>query len=583
MGIGTANPTNATLDVVGDIAFNGGDLIDSAGTNAVLKLRGTDSTRYLELRTGSSMVQLRAFGSAVNELRMGAGTADHLTITSSGNVGIGTTTPNNKLDIYSTTKSAIGFSGASGDTYKWTIGMDVTNGGRFSIASSTALGTTDRLVIDGNGSVGVGTSSPSQQLSIQGNTYLTGGLGVGRATTTSGVIETTGVINVQGAGTSSFTNGINLADGCFSTRGTCAALGGTTINSGTANRLAYYSGASTLDSANYLTTDATNFRLGIGTTSPATTFSVAGNTYLDSNVITISSSSAATTTVVLGNGLNFDSNTFVIDPNSNRVGIGTTSPAKLLSVSGSSGFMLTNTGANHTFYIEDIAGDSTPFVIDESGNVGIGTAAPGYKLDVNSGTTDFVANFESTDDQIGLLLSDGDDFLVGIKGTSFFIDRTTSFTSPDDFVLDNNGNVGIGTTTPAAKLSINAASNALGFYLAGYANNTADMFRISTSTASATSTAFIIDANGKVGIGTSSPSQQLSISGNAYLTGGLGVGIATTTSGVIETTGVINVQGAGTSSFTNGINLADGCFATRGTCAALGGTTINSGTANRLA
>src|SRR3990167_8727894 len=69
-------------------------------------------------------------------------------------------------------------------------------------------------------------------------------------------------------------------------------------------------------------------------------------------------------------------------------------------------------------------------------------------------------------------------------------------------VIDGSGNLGIGTTSPWARLSI----------------------------ASATSTAFIIDANGKVGIGTSSPSQQLSVTGNTYLTGGLGVGRATTTS-----------------------------------------------------
>lgn len=83
-------------------------------------------------------------------------------------LGIGTSTPNNKLDIYSTSKAAIGFSGASGSTYKWTLGMDVTNGGRFSIASSTALGTIDRFVIDGSGNVGIGTTTPQWNLQAAG-------------------------------------------------------------------------------------------------------------------------------------------------------------------------------------------------------------------------------------------------------------------------------------------------------------------------------------------------------------------------------------------------------------------------------
>ena len=44
--------------------------------------------------------------------------------------------------------------------------------------------------------------------------------------------------------------------------------------------------------------------------------------------------STATTTVAMTNGLNFDSGTFVIDPNSGRVGIGTSSPSQALSVLG---------------------------------------------------------------------------------------------------------------------------------------------------------------------------------------------------------------------------------------------------------
>src|SRR3989338_9283145 len=81
--------------------------------------------------------------------------------------------------------------------------------------------------------------------------------------------------------------------------GFCAGSigGGSPVNSGTANRLAYYSSATAIDSANFLTVDATNLRLGIGTSTPATTFSVAGNTYFDSNVITLASSSAASLTL----------------------------------------------------------------------------------------------------------------------------------------------------------------------------------------------------------------------------------------------------------------------------------------------
>jgi len=74
--------------------------------------------------------------------------------------------------------------------------------------------------------------------------------------------------------------------------------------------------------------------------------------------------------------------------------------------------------------------------------------------------------------------------------------------------------VGIGTTSPAAKLSVEQGSaTTLGMYLAGYANATADLFRISTSTLTSTSTAFVIDSNGKVGVGTSTPYTQMSVAG----------------------------------------------------------------------
>jgi hypothetical protein len=62
--------------------------------------------------------------------------------------------------------------------------------------------------------------------------------------------------------------------------------------------------------------------------------------------------------------------------------------------------------------------------------------------------------------------------------------------------------MGIGTTTPWARLSV-----------AGAAGGNVPLFTISTSTASATSTALIVDQNGNVGIGTSSPTTALQING----------------------------------------------------------------------
>jgi parallel beta-helix repeat protein len=57
---------------------------------------------------------------------------------------------------------------------------------------------------------------------------------------------------------------------------------------------------------------------------------------------------------------------------------------------------ITNTGSGNTLLIEDEASDTSPFVIDADGNVGIGIATPGARLDL--GTID-------TDDQIALKIT----------------------------------------------------------------------------------------------------------------------------------------------------------------------------------
>jgi hypothetical protein len=55
--------------------------------------------------------------------------------------------------------------------------------------------------------------------------------------------------------------------------------------------------------------------------------------------------------------------------------------------SSSAALRITQTGAGNSLVVEDSANpDSTPFVVDASGNVGIGTSAPVGKLDIVTGT-----------------------------------------------------------------------------------------------------------------------------------------------------------------------------------------------------
>ena len=82
-----------------------------------------------------------------------------------------------------------------------------------------------------------------------------------------------------------------------------------------------------------------------------------------------------------------------------------------------------------------------------------------------------------------------------------------SSTDPTSIYFTGSGNVGIGTTSPYAKLSINNYSSGA---------STVPLFVVASSTGSgATSTAFIIDSVGNVGIGTTSPEALLHVNGTA--------------------------------------------------------------------
>ena len=91
-------------------------------------------------------------------------------------------------------------------------------------------------------------------------------------------------------------------------------------------------------------------------------------------------------------------------------------------------------------------------IIDSAGNVGIGTTSPVHKLQIDAGTlyaaTRSVVDNLSWDMGVaGSTASNAD-----LRGKFYMWDATNSQTR---FVIDANGNVGIGTTNPGERLDVN--------------------------------------------------------------------------------------------------------------------------------
>lgn len=147
LGIGTASPSYK-LDVAGDIGLGGGNLIDTSSVNAGIIVSGTNTGRNITLITQANGATIRGFGTGSNSLILSGGAADQLYLNNAGNVGIGTTSLLNKLDI----------------------------AGAVAIGSYAGANTapTNGLIISGN--VGIGTATVSARLSLAESSIASGGI-----------------------------------------------------------------------------------------------------------------------------------------------------------------------------------------------------------------------------------------------------------------------------------------------------------------------------------------------------------------------------------------------------------------------
>jgi hypothetical protein len=346
LGIGTTSPSEK-LEVAGAIKFGSNSSLPSAGishyTNGYLYIKGGTSGAAIGNDDFSSAVYAVDNGS----LEFYAGSSNKMHITSGGNVGIGTTSPGEKLHV-SGASVGITIDGSTASrtyynragAYIWSTGLRAGDT-KFHIFDERS---TDRLVIDDSGNVGIGTSSPTAKVAVDYTGY-----GISALTATA-----------SGAVTNWNLNSTILLSAASNSNGLGFGV------SGTANDRKSWIQSGHPDNiyANYLGTLAINplgGNVGIGTTSPSSALEI----YQVAPIITIHSSDATQFHgIEFRNGNNLD--TFI----------------KQLPQTGE--FKISNGrsvgwGGHITLYTDTVE----RMRITPSGNIGIGTTSPSTKLDVN--------------------------------------------------------------------------------------------------------------------------------------------------------------------------------------------------------
>ena len=196
---------------------------------------------------------------------------------------------------------------------------------------------------------------------------------------------------------------------------------------------------------------------------------VGGNIDFNSGTIDLSTQTVDVTLNAAVDALNFDSNTLSIDASNNRVGIGTASPSVPLDVvgtlkvgaaSGGRYFNLINDSANsyldvsHGLVVRTNGASSlvSSMFISTAGNVGIGTAAPLAKFEIQKAGVDTNAETDAF-----LNLHDSSVYNWGLRldtGSTLHFDTEYSSTDVTRVTFQRDGNVGIGTAAPGEKLEV---------------------------------------------------------------------------------------------------------------------------------
>ncbi|MBA3551044.1 hypothetical protein H0W32_02460, partial [Patescibacteria group bacterium] len=307
---GEMTPRKVLGVVPGAIEAENAGTLGGLNNNQFLRADAANSTS-----TASTYLTVTQSGSGPIANFIGQSSQNVLTLLSTGNVGIGTTSPIFKLDVAGSLRTTgtltVDAGGGNSNANISLVGRLAGSASVASIyanqlgglvyspaASSQSVAFHDFLVgassasalrISNTGLIGIGTTSPWKKLSVTGDMVLTGAFydGSASAGTNGMILQTTGSAT-QWVATSSL--------------GFASA---SQIGSGTIGQFPYYAANGTTLSATSSLYLATSGNVGIGTVSPTTKLSIVGDTTVSGNLYlggnsSIKSISHASTTFPTG-------------------------------------------------------------------------------------------------------------------------------------------------------------------------------------------------------------------------------------------------------------------------------------------
>ena len=470
------------------------------GSAGDLKITHDGTNSLITNETGSLVIRNNADDSDIifQSDNGSGGVSTYLTLdgSSGGNVGIGTSSPSTLLHVSkASSNSQLTLERTGSATGKYLIYTNTNNLYINNVASSTLP-----LAILNNGNIGIGTISPDTKLHVDGGNS-------NNVATFESTDDTARIILKD-----------NDTEGYFIAKDSVMSVGGSTTI------------------ANNLNVHVTSGNIGVGTASPAVKLDFGsalgkafhlrtnGADYYGFNMLQYDSGPYSTN-IFSGNGGEIKLRTVsgsstqvtrLTVKADGKVGIGTISPGTINGVAFSSvglhvkagtlGRTITE-GSNWAEYILNDSGASanqrakfieanngtlslgsyddngtqrTQISILNDGNVGIGTTGPQSKLHIETGSGGTYSPNVNHDDvtiegsgNIGLqffspatsyqYIAFGDPGSVNAgyiryhHGTNQMVFRTSG---SDNMVINSNGNVGVGTTSPLTKLHIAGTTNA---------------------------------------------------------------------------------------------------------------------------